>query len=309
MELLDSRRLRHFVAVYEERSMGQAAAKLGLSPAALSKSIRCLEEDLCVRLFERSPLGVAPTVFGDVLAKHARMIGSEIHHAEAEIAHLRDATKGHVTVGVSPGVVATLMPRAVHQLQTERPGIQLTITEGLIDSLIPALRRGEVDLVVGAWRQSAGDLHSEVVHQDQLCVVAGAQHPLAGRSSLPLEELLAYPWALRPETQRWRDIVRETFGARGLPAPKAMITTNSVSFIRTLLLGQRYIAYIPRGAQGHASEALTTLSAPELVRNIDVTVTYRDKTVLSPAAHAVIGALRSTARVTAEEIALDSASV
>ena len=59
MELLDSRRLKHFLAVYDMRSMGHAAPKLFLTQPALSKSIRQLEDDLKVKLFDRTPLGVA----------------------------------------------------------------------------------------------------------------------------------------------------------------------------------------------------------------------------------------------------------
>ena len=162
MELLDSRRLRHFLAVYDMKSIGQAAEKLYLTQPALSKSLRQLEDDLKVKLFDRTPLGVVATVFGDTLAQHARVIRSEMRHAETELSNLRGAVKGHVTVGVGPSLATSLMPLATGMLRKAKPGIRFTIIEGLVDTILPALRRGELDLAVGAWpRPADSDITAE----------------------------------------------------------------------------------------------------------------------------------------------------
>ena len=293
MELLDSRRLRHFLAVYDLRSIGQAAEKLFLTQPELSKSIRQLEEDLKVKLFDRTPLGVVPTVFGDALAQHAKVIRSEIRHAETEIANLRGATKGHVTVGVGPSVAANFMPLATQRLRKERPGIHLTVLEGLVDTLIPALRRGEIDLAVGAWpRIVDGDLTAEVVLREQLNVVCGPKHPLTKLKRVELNELLESPWVLPPQSQRWRQLFEETFLAQGLSPPTPIVTSNSANYIRTLLLDNQFLSYLPNQLLQRPA-TLVSLSLSQLTRDIDVSVTYRERAVLSPSAHALIGALRT----------------
>lgn len=296
MELLDSRRLRHFLAVYDLRSIGQAAEKLFLTQPALSKSIRQLEEDLKVKLFDRTPLGVVPTVFGDALAQHAKVIRSEIRHAETEIANLRGATKGHVTVGVGPSVAANFMPIATQRLRKERPGVNLTVIEGLGDTLIPALRRGEIDLAIGAWpRIVDGDLTAEVVLREELSVVCGPKHPLTKEKKPQLKELLDHPWVLPPQTQRWRQLFEETFLAQGLSPPAPVVTSNSASYIRTLLLDNQFLSYLSHKLLPLKPQPLVALPLPQLTREIDVTVTYRERAVLSPSSHALIGALRSMA--------------
>lgn len=297
MELLDSRRLRHFLAVYDLRSIGQAAEKLFLTQPALSKSIRQLEEDLQIKLFDRTPLGVVPTVFGDALAQHAKVIRSEIRHAETEIANLRGGTRGHVTVGVGPSVAANFMPMATQLLRKERPGIHFTVIEGLVDTLIPALRRGEIDLAIGAWpRIVDGDLTAEVVLREQLGVVAGPKHPLVKKKRVELQELLEFPWALPPETQRWRQILEETFLAQGFSAPIPVVTSNSANYIRTLLLDNDFLSYLSHQLLP-APHKLTLVPLPlqQLSREIDITVTYRERAVLPPASQALIGAFRSLA--------------
>ncbi len=295
MELLDSRRLKHFLAVYDLRSIGQAAEKLFLTQPALSKSIRQLEEDLEVKLFDRTPLGVVPTVYGDALAQHARGIRSEMRHAETEIANLRGAVKGHVTVGVGPSVAASLMPLATEKLRKAKPGIRFTIIEGLVDTILPALRRGELDLAVGAWpRPADSDVSAETLVRDRVCVVAGPKHPLTRKKTVELSDLLEFPWVLPPESQRFRQIVEETFLSKGLSPPVPSVTSNSASFIRTMLLDNVSLSFLPLQSLPLRQRATTLVALPVegLSREVEVTITFRERAVLSPAVHALIAALR-----------------
>ncbi len=62
---MESRRLQHFLAAFRHGSLGRAAAELHISQPGLSKSIRQLERELQVKLFDRTPLGLVPTVFGN----------------------------------------------------------------------------------------------------------------------------------------------------------------------------------------------------------------------------------------------------
>ena len=298
MDVLDSRRLRHFLAVYDLRSIGQAAEKLFITQPALSKSIRQLEEDLEIKLFDRTPLGVVPTVYGDALAQNARVIRSEIRHAETAIANLRGAVKGHVTVGVGPSVASSLLPLATEKLRKSKPGIHLTVTEGLVDTILPALRRGELDLAVGAWpRVADSDISADLLIRDRVCVVAGPRHPLARKTKVELSELIEYPWVLPPESQRWRQILEETFFARGLSPPIPSITSNSASFIRTVLLDNFSLSYLPLQSLPvrQRTSTLVALPAEGLARDLEVTISTRERAVLSPASHALIAVLREVA--------------
>lgn len=299
MEMLDSRRLRHFLAVYDLRSIGQAAEKLYVTQPALSKSIRLLEQDLSVKLFDRTPLGVVPTVFGELLAQHAKVIRSEMRHAELEIASLRGAVKGHVTIGVGPSIAANLMPAGAQRMRREKPGVRLTVIEGLVDNLIPALRRGEIDMAIGSWpRVADSDLTAETLLQDSVCVIASPRHPLVGKSRVELGDLLEYPWALPPESQRWRQILEETFLAQGLSPPSPAVVSNSAMFIRTVLASSEYLSYLPLQSlpAGGRTMQLAALPCEALARQIDVTVTYRERAVLSPSAQAMLACLREVIR-------------
>ncbi len=72
---MDMRQIRHLLAVAEHGNILRAAAAIHISQPALSRSIQNLEHELGVKLLERGPRGVAPTVYGTALLKHARLLG------------------------------------------------------------------------------------------------------------------------------------------------------------------------------------------------------------------------------------------
>lgn len=292
--MLESRRLRHFLTTFELGSIGQAADKLLLTQPALSKSIRQLEDDLGVRLFDRTPLGVMPTVYGNALALHAKSIEAQVRQAEAQIQSLRGVAKGVVAIGIGPSVATTLMPLATSRLHKLQPEIELSVTEGLVDELIPALRRGEIKIAVGSWpRVSDPSFSTEVLLVDEIKIWAAVGHPLQGRS-VELHELVDCPWALPPSNQRWRQQLEEQFFSRGISPPKPAVVSNSSTFLLNLLKSGDYISFLPRQLVGEDA-GLTSLDA-ELTRfEPEISVTYRDRSLREPAVLEVLQLLRSVA--------------
>lgn len=293
--MLESRRLRHFLTTFELGSIGQAAEKLLLTQPALSKSIRQLEDELGVRLFDRTTIGVVPTVFGNALAMHAKTIEQQVRQAEAAIAGLKGKAKGIVSVGVGPSVATGLMPAATVMLRKLQPDIEINVVQGLVDELIPALRRGELDVAVGAWPLVSDPAFStEILLRDRIEIVACADHPLAGRS-VSLTDLLRYPWALPPATQRWRQTLDELFYAQGLAPPKPTVTSNSATYLIALMRRSDCLSFLPR--QTVVNEGgLTTIRVADLPAfEPDVSMTYRERSLNNPAKMEVIQVLRAVA--------------
>jgi DNA-binding transcriptional LysR family regulator len=141
---------------------------------------------------------VVPTVFGKALALHAKAIEAQVRHAEAQLSSLKGTAKGRVSLGIGPSMASALMPAVTQLLAERQPGIELTVTEGLVDELVPALRRGELDLAVGSWPRVTDALFAtEVLTSDQLLVYAHRDHPLHGRK-VQLQDLAGHQWALPP---------------------------------------------------------------------------------------------------------------
>ncbi len=253
-----------------------------------------LELELKVQLFDRTPKGLVPTVYGDTLSLHARVVQSELRHAEREIAMLAGAAKGLVRIGVTPSIAGTILPLAARRIHEERPAIQLSVTEGLVQNHAPALRRGELDLVVGGWARGMGvDLVTEVVRSDLVGVYARTGHPLGeGRVELPW--LLEYPWAMPPHTEFWIDDLDRAFVSDGLSPPAPAVISNSSTFIIGTLRRSDFLSFLPSLLVRRALAAgeIARLDVPELLVPIDVNITSRARTAPTATVSAVIEAVR-----------------
>lgn len=292
---MNSVRLERFLAIYKHRSFGRAAAELNVTQPALTKSIQLLEEGLGVQLFERTPSGVVPTVYGEALSLHAKVIEAEMRNATREIATLSGAAKGEVTVGVTPSVAADLIPRAFLRLQAERPGVGLKVIEGLMENHLPALRRGDLDMVIGGWvRGSHPDLTTDFLMRDEVLIFAGEDHPLAALETVPREALLDYPWVMPPNTQFWVQGFEQDFVTRGLAPPEAAATTNSAGFIKAMLLQNLYLSALPARLLVNDTRdgLIVALNVPDFAVRFDVTLTYRTQTARLPAFTSFIETLR-----------------
>lgn len=292
---MNSVRLHRFLAIYELRSFGRAAERLHITQPALTKSIQQLEEELGVQLFERSAQGVTPTIYGEALSIHAKVIEAEFKNASREIATLSGAIKGELTIGVTPSVATDIIPKAFLKLQEERPQIQLTVLEGLMEQHVPALRRGEIDLVVGGWvREPHPDLASARLIRDEVLIFSGDDHPLAEMDEVPWQALFDYPWILPPTSQFWMQTLEEEFAKRGYQMPTSAATSNSPGFIRSMLLRNLYLSALPARLLINETRLgrIIALAVPDLSVRFDVYLTHRVQAVKLPAFHLFVDILR-----------------
>src|SRR5262245_27331042 len=109
---MEIRDLRYFVAIAEHQNIGRAAEALDLSPTALGKSLRRLEQSVGTKLTTRSPKGVALTAVGAALLKRIGPLEGMVNDVRHEAANLAQGRAGHVTVGVSQGTGENLLASA-----------------------------------------------------------------------------------------------------------------------------------------------------------------------------------------------------
>jgi DNA-binding transcriptional LysR family regulator len=143
--LLDVRRLRHLRCVATEGTLTAAAAQLGLTQPALSASLKSLEADLGVVLLERHRAGVTPTRYAELLVAHARTIDQQLDAAWTELARLKGSEVVSLRIGCGPSEATRLLPMALAHLRESQPGLRVFVEYGLNESLMPMVRRGDVD--------------------------------------------------------------------------------------------------------------------------------------------------------------------
>ncbi|TAN05218.1 MAG: LysR family transcriptional regulator, partial [Rhizobiaceae bacterium] len=234
---LTMRHLRMVVAIAEEGNLVRAAKRLNMTQSAVTKALQEVETITRARLFDRTNRGVVPTLFGDTLAEHARLVLTQLAHAEEHLADLRDGKGGRVAIGTLLAASAELLPNAIVQLRRERPKLVVKVVEGTDDVLIPALRAGELDLVIGrlSERRETLSLKQEVLTEDFACVVARHGHPLTRRKHLSLAELTEWEWILPPPETNMRRQIDIAFLEEGLEPPVHAIDSVSLLTNRQLL--------------------------------------------------------------------------
>ena len=127
-----------------------------------------------------------------------------------------------------------------------RPDVQVRVLDGAYDGLLHGLRHGQIDLLVGALRDSVpvDDVVQTELFADELAIVARAGHPLANRNNISVSELSGYPWVVPRPGIPTRDYFDALFQDAGLSPPTRLVESSSLVLTRGLLLGSDRLTVI-----------------------------------------------------------------
>jgi DNA-binding transcriptional LysR family regulator len=228
---VDPQRLMRLAVLINQGNFRKAAGELGVTQPALSQSIAQLELEVGVRLIERTPHGIEPTIYGEALYTHAKAIDWELAQAEQRIRELTEGNKGALTVGAAIGAAIEMVAQAICRLVVSDPGISTrVIAEPSSGALLRQLHDRSLDLVIC---QTLPDFELKGARSTPLfrskriaCVRAG--HPLG--PAPPLEDLIAYPFACPVDEMGVLSGIRNALSIVGLDMPKNnVVVGNSIS--------------------------------------------------------------------------------
>ena len=297
--------LRHLTlldAIAREGSLLGASQSVGLTQSAVTKAVQEAEATLGARLFDRTNRGVRPTQAGEVLVAHARLVLTQLRHAGQELEDLRSGSGGRVSVGVLVSAAVSILPAAIAAVRLQRPNLAVKVIEATNDVLMPLLRAGEIDLVIGrlpAFSSGSG-IAEEMLCEDYARIVVRAGHPLLQRSGLTLASLTDQPWILPRQETSLRRQIDEGFRQEGLPAPANVVESVSLLTNRALVLRADYLAVWPVQLAQFETELglVQALDIPLPTTHRPIGISTRRAGRLSPAAETLIAALRQSAQET-----------
>jgi DNA-binding transcriptional LysR family regulator len=296
-------RLRHVelvAEVYDSRSILKASRRLNLSQPTVTRALQDIEATLSVPLFTRTNRGLAPTPYGEIFARHAKIVLAQLRHAAEEIENLRAGYSGKVTVGTLLAAAASILPDAIALLKKERPGVAISVVVGTYDILVPSLLVGDLDMVLGRMPEQGRSraLVYEDFYAEPICLVVRRGHPLARKRRLGLRELVNEAWLLPlPETSLRRQIERAFLEANA-PLPRNVIESVSILTNRVLLRKSDCIGVLPYHVALDDVEHQLLAILPVKLKSIEspVGVIMRAPGNLPPAANALLECLRIAAR-------------
>lgn len=143
---MELRQLRYFVRIVETGSMGSAALDLNIGVSALSQQMTRLENDLAIRLLQRTSRGVTPTNAGLAFFSQAQLA---IRHADDAILAAREARlSGHVSVGMAPSTASVLGIPFMKAMRESYPDVRLHVVESLSGNLERMINTRQIDLAI-----------------------------------------------------------------------------------------------------------------------------------------------------------------
>ena len=210
-------RLRVFLVAAEKLNFTQAAEHLHLTQPAVTLQVKNLEEDLKVRLFDRSARRLRLTPAGEVLLGYARRIAALYEEARRRISDVTDEARGRLLLGVSTTISQYVLPHMLAGFRDEFPGVRVSVVSGNTEAVLRLLVRGEIELAMIEGPPRTAGIKLQKFLDDEIVLIVPADHRWAAkRQPLPPMQLATMPLLMREEGSGTRDVVEAALKSAGL---------------------------------------------------------------------------------------------
>lgn len=278
--------LQALVGAVEHGSIRAAARAMHLTQAALTKSLRQLEDDAGVPLLVRGSRGVLLTEAGQRLHARAQLVTRQIALARDDLRQTLGQEDGEVRAALTPYLMLTVLGETFHWFRKRYPRVELRLMEGLLTRVLPALRDGSLDFAILA---TSGEVSTQEFAVTQLQVnpqvlAVREGHPLLKRCNAA--QLAALEWVLPgPMAVGMDPATANMFAQAGMAAP-AQITRCDALAAMALVRQSDAVTIMPTPLLGRPeSHGLVTL--PQTVLQpppVAVLQVSRPEVPLTPAA-------------------------
>lgn len=241
--------MRYIVALARERHFGRAAEACHVSQPTLSVALKKVEGQLGAALFERTAAEVRITALGERIVAQAKRVLDEAVVLEEIAESTGDPLSGQLRVGIIYSIAPYLLPQFIPALHQQAPNMPLFLKEDFTGNLIPALKAGELDVIVIALPFAEPGLVAQPVYEEPFRVVVPATHPWSLRDAIPADELDGESLLLLGQGNCFRDQVLES--CPRLTAPDGLANSlegGSLETIRYMVASGAGIAVMPSTA-------------------------------------------------------------
>lgn len=288
------RQLRVAIAVATFGSFRRAAEAVHLSQPALSLAISELEQQLGVRLFDRTSRSVTMTEIGQAFVQGARPLVGDIDRLVQEVGDVAQSKRGRVVVSCVSSIAGRIMPLALQRCAQAHPQVDVTVRDDVAIQVLSAVQAREADFGVTIAPSELGEgMAFEALHEDRFHLVCPKDHLLARKRKVAWRDLNGMNLIALSTTSGTHQMIRDEMVRQGVqPARNTLV--SHLSTIHGMLEAGFGIAILPAIAlpvAGHPTLVARPLVEPGLSRSIGV-YSRRDRS-FSPAASAFLDAVRS----------------
>jgi len=221
---MSDRRLQVFYSVARHLSFTKAAEALHMTQPAVTSQVRQLEEQFNTRLFDRTHNRINLTEAGERICHYAKQIFELYSRMEGEVRELTGEVSGMVILGASTTIADYMLPALLGAFKRKFPDVVIRLQVSNTDGIVALVEDDEIDLGVVEAPVSNKGLVVEVFRVDKLVAVLPPEHELAGRASLPVADVLEYPFIAREEGSGTREVTFDYLRGAGLePADLTLV--------------------------------------------------------------------------------------
>jgi DNA-binding transcriptional LysR family regulator len=267
---MESFRLKVFRIVADELSFTRAAEKLFLTQPAVTMQIKNLEDELRLRLFDRTGQRIALTEAGRVLRGYAARIAALSDEAEQALAGLRGETAGKLALAASTTIAQYLLPALVGDFLRENPGVELHMMSANTADVVASLVAGRVSLGLIEGPAGRSDVKTEPFLDDRLVLITPPGHEWAEMGEVGAEKLEDAPLILREHGSGTRDVVERALRKAGLDFKKlrVIIELDSTEAIKSAVRAGLGVGFVSESALSR--EIALRLLKTVRVRKLDI---------------------------------------
>ncbi len=284
--------LHTFAQVAQLRSFTRAAEELGRTPSAISMQVAELEDQIGLKLLERTTRSVTPTPDGALLLERVQ---NSIRSLEDGISEARDAAErrmGRVVFGCAPTVAAGTLAPVLTQFRARFPKVALQVREVTSNDLLNAVREREIDFGITPFVQAKSDLVFKRLLREPLVALGSRDHfeglpetlSLDFLSSLPLLVMQGMPVIVRQDERETPSMLTEYLERSGRSLNIACSVRQAATLVdlATSGLGIGLVPKLAVPAQMPEHVRVLSLSEPEVVRDIGI-ATLKGEVLSKPA--------------------------
>ena len=293
--MFEIRDLQHLLSLDEHRHFGRAAAAVGLSQPALTKSLQRLERILDTRLFDRSRARVSPTAVGEEVIAQARKLVAAASDLKRTVGLMTGAAIGSTSIGIGPAMSESYVSEAIAIVAQNQPQTQIIVRVDHWHQLSEWLLAGQLDFYVADIEQAMRDTRFEFtpLASQPFVWFCRSDHPLADLAVVRRVDLLNYPIAtprMPTWAKDWFAAAIEPGQASGKKSAFPSVECDNYAMLKKIVLaGTSVSAALPSSIESELQKGLfkiLPLQAPELTTHAGI-VRLKDRT-LSPMAVALI---------------------
>ncbi|WP_197311751.1 LysR family transcriptional regulator [Methylobrevis albus] len=283
--MLNLRQLAAFVGVYEEGSFSKAARRLNATQSGLSMQNQNLEDQIGLKLFERSARGVVPTYAGHRLYERAVSILRELDEVSAEIKALAGGVSGEVKVGLMPTFTRGVLAPALAGFLEEHPNVKVSVIEAYSAVLTDAVAGGALDFAVVPRAPHREGLRTRWLGADREMLVRRPGPGPAHLSPVRLSDISPLKLVLPARGNARRDAF-DTYAALHGIRIDTLIDMDAMIATLEFVANSDFMTILPEticlNDRAGRERALHPIAEPSL--SVDFAVIEPAKSALSPAA-------------------------